>query len=164
MTLNQVALIAEISSAIAIFISLIYVAIQIKDSSKAARSSATSDATQSIQSFYMELGSNRQISELWYDILTTGKSKSKHDEFQFMMMTHSAFIAFQNSFYLSQEGTLNTELRDSIGSSIIAVRDLPGFVLYWKQRKGFFNKGYVDWIEGLSHSDKLDTFELYKNT
>ena len=62
MTLNQVALIAEISSAIAIFISLIYVAIQIKDSSKAARSSATSDATQSIQTFYMELGSNRQIS------------------------------------------------------------------------------------------------------
>ena len=69
MALDQVALIAEIISAIAIIISLLYVAIQVKDSSRAARSTAASDASQAILSFYLELGSNRQISELWYDIM-----------------------------------------------------------------------------------------------
>ena len=164
MKLNKIALLAEIISAFAIVVSLIYVAIQVNDSSKAARSSAAADATLSIQSWYMEIGSNRQTSDLWYDVMTTGKPKSKHDEFQFIMMTHAVFIAFQNSFYLSQEGTLNIELRESIGAAVIAVKDLPGFKFYWKQRKDFFNKGYVDWIEGLSRREKMDDLEVYDNT
>jgi len=76
---NTVGAIGEMLGAIGVILTLIYLAIQIKDSARAARSAAVTDATTAMQAFYLELGSNALSSQLFLRGLTKPDSLSKED-------------------------------------------------------------------------------------
>jgi len=162
MNWEAIGAVGEIGGAIAVIATLIYVATQVKGSARAARSAAVTDATTAMQAFYQELGSNPQTSELFLEGLTNPESLSRNDQFQYVMMMHSAFLGFQRSFFLAQEGTLDVGLRDSIGTAIIATNHLPGVQHYWRQRKSYFQPEFIDWVEGLLARDSLADMDAYQ--
>lgn len=163
MTLEQFGIIADIVGAIAIIVTLIYLSIQIKDSARASRSAAVTDATTAMQAFYQELGSNPATSKLFLVGLTEPDTLSAEEQFQYLMMMHSCFLGFQRSYFLAREGTLDVALRDSIGTAMHAVNQLPGMYLYWRQRKGYFQPEFVQWVEGLLARDPLTDMDAYRN-
>ncbi len=164
MTLLEWGALGELIGGIAIIGSLIYVGIQVKDSARATRSAAANDASVSMQSWYLEMGSNRQASDLWFNALTSPKPLSTHDEFQFMMMMHAAMLGIQNSYLLSQEGTLDPEVREAVTFAIVAVKDLPGIDRYWRQRRGFLHRGFADYVDALLLRDSVETLDMYKRS
>jgi hypothetical protein len=162
MSLEQLGIVADIVGAIAIIVTLIYLSIQVKDSARASRSAAVTDATTAMQAFYQELGSNPATSKLFLDGLTHPDTLSKEAQFQYLMMMHSCFLGFQRSFFLAREGTLDLALRDSIGTAMHAVNHLPGIHLYWRQRKGYFQPEFVEWVEGLLAREPLTEMDAYR--
>lgn len=162
MSLEQLGLIAEIIGAIAIIVTLVYLSVQVKDSARASRSAAVTDATTAMQAFYQELGSNPATSKLFLEGLTNPEALSQQDQFQYLMMMHSCFLGFQRSFFLAREGTLDVSLRDSIGTAMHAVNQLPGMDLYWRQRKAYFQPEFVEWVEGLLARDALTDMDAYR--
>jgi len=162
MNWEAIGAIGEIVGAITVFATLIYLAIQIKHGAQAARSAAVTDAITGMQAFYQELGTNQQASKLFLEGMTDPDSLSEQDRFQYIMMVHSAFLGFQRSFFLAQEGTLDVGLRDSIGTAIIAVNHLPGTHLYWRQRKLFFQQEFVLWVEDLLERESLADMGVYQ--
>ncbi len=164
MTLLEWGALGELVGGIAIIGSLIYVGVQVKDSAKATRSAAASDATVSVQTFYLEMGSNRQASEVLFNALTSPDPLSTHDEYQFMMMMQAAFAGLQNGYLLNQEGTLDAEFLDSISFGIVAAKDLPGMDRFWRQRRGYFHRGYADYVDGLLLRDADETLDIYKRS
>ena len=161
MNWEAIGAVGEIVGASAVIATLIYLALQIKDSARAARSAAVTDATTAMQAFYQELGSNPQASKLFLEGMTNPDSLSNEAEFQFVMLVHSAFLGFQRSFFLAQEGTLDVGLRDSIGTAVHAANHLPGTHFYWRQRKSFFQPEFVDWVEGLLAREPLTDMDVY---
>lgn len=149
-------------SAIAVVISLIYVGIQVNDNTSAIRSAAASDATSAMQSWYLEMGSNRQASDIWLNAMRSQEPLAANDEFQFMMSMHAAILGMQNSYLLSKEGTLDAEFREAVTTAIIAVKDLPGMKRYWRQRRGFFHTEFAKYVDGLLAQDTIDTLDIYK--
>ena len=127
--LSELASLAEIAGAFAVVISLIYVGIQVNDSASAVRSAAANDANVAVQSWYLQIGSDQQTSDLFYRALMSQEPLSDEEEFQFLMMLHGVFLGFQNSYLLAKEGTIDPELRESITMSISGVRRLPGMNL-----------------------------------
>jgi hypothetical protein len=162
MSLEQLGIIAEIVSAVAIIVTLLYLSIQVKDSARASRSAAVTDATTAMQAFYQELGSNSATSKLFLDALTKPDTLSEDARFQYLMMMHSCFLGFQRSFFLAREGTLDIALRDSIGTAIHAVNHLPGIHLYWRQRKMYFQPEFREWVEGLLAREPLPEMDAYR--
>jgi hypothetical protein len=160
--LQDWASIAEIVGGIAVIVSLIYVGLQVNDSTSAIRSSAASDATKTMQSWYLEMGRNRQTSDIWYNAMTSAEPLPARDEFQFMMSMHTAILGMQNSYLLSKEGTLDEEFREAVTTAIVAVKDMPGMARYWKQRKGFFHTGFAEYVDGLLVRDSIETLDIYK--
>ena len=77
------------------------------------------------------------------------------------MMTHAAFLAFQNSYLLAVEGSIDIELRESITSAILSVKDLPGMIRYWRQRKSYLHKDFVVYVDELFTRDTIDTVDIY---
>ena len=159
MSLEQLGVIAEIIGAIAIIATLVYLSRQIKDSARASRSAAVTDATTGMQAFYLELGSNPETSRLFLDGLTKPESLSQEAQFQYLMMMHSCFLGFQRSFFLAREGTLDVALRDGIGTAMHSVNQLPGMHLYWRQRKNYFQPEFVEWVEGLLAREPIHDME-----
>jgi len=162
MNWEAIGAVGEIAGAIAVIATLIYLAIQIKDSARAARSAAVTDATTAILDLYHELGSNPQTSELFLEGMENPESLSKQAQFQFLMLMHFGFLGFQRSFFLTQEGTLDVGLRDSIGTAVHAVNQMPGTHFYWKQRKSYFQPEFVRWIEDLLAQEPLTDMNVYQ--
>ena len=161
MNWEAIGAVGEIVGAITVVATLIYLAKQIKDSARAARSQSITDATTGMQAWYQELGSNPQVSELVLTGFRNPEALSKEAQFQWLMIMHACFIGFQRSFFLAQEGTLDVGLRNSIGTAIVAVNHMPGMDVYWRQRKAFFQPEFVDWVEGLKDREPLTDMDAY---
>ncbi len=160
--LSDVASMAEIIGAFAVVISLIYVGIQVNDSASAVRSASANDANSALQNWYLQIGSDQQTSELFYEGLTSEIALSDQKEFQFLMMFHGVFLAFQNSYLLAEEGTIDVELREALTRAILGVKDTPGMRRYWRQRKSFLHSAFADYVDQLLKQETNPSMDIYR--
>ena len=161
--LSKLASIAEIIGAFAVVISLIYVGIQVNDSALAVRSASANDANVSLQSWYLQIGSDQQTSKLFYKALTSEEALPSEEEFQFLMMLHGAFLAFQNAYLLAEEGAIDFELREAATAAILGVKSLPGMKRYWRQRKSYLHSGFADYVEQLLVQEVDVSVDIYRS-
>ncbi len=162
--LSDVASIAEIIGAFAVVISLIYVGVQVNDSAGAVQSASANDANIAVQSWYQQIGSDQQTSELFYEALTSEEALSNQEEFQFLMMLHGVFVAFQNSYLLAEEGTIDVELREALTSAILGVKELPGMRRYWRQRRSYLHSGFADYVDQLLKQETDVSVDIYRTS
>jgi len=160
--LSNLASIAEIIGAFAVVISLIYVGVQVNDSAGAVRSASANDANVAVQNWYQQIGSDQQTSELFYEALMSEVALSNQEEFQFLMMLHGVFLAFQNSYLLAEEGTIDVKLREALTSSILGVKDTPGMRRYWRQRKSYLHSAFADYVDQLHKQDTNPSMDIYR--
>ena len=160
--LSDLAGIAEIIGAFAVVISLIYVGVQVNDSAGAVRSASANDANIAVQSWYQQIGSDQQTSELFYEALTSEEALSNQEEFQFLMMLHGVFLAFQNSYLLAEEGTIDVELREALTSAILGVKDTPGMKRYWRQRRSYLHSEFADYVDQLLKQETNPSMDIYR--
>ncbi len=84
MNLQDWAYIAEIVGGIAVIVSLIYVGLQVNDSACAVRSAAASDATMAMQSWYLEMGRNRQVNRYHFtrhlSVIQNGYKRGEYEQ------------------------------------------------------------------------------------
>ena len=160
--LSEWASIAEIIGAFAVVISLLYVGVQVNDSASAVRSASANDANVALQNWYMQIGSDQQTSELFYEALTSEKALSNQEEFQFLMMLHGAFLAFQNGYLLAEEGTIDIELREALTAAILGVKELPGTKRYWRQRRSYLHPDFADYVDQLYEQQVGISVDIYR--
>ncbi len=161
--LAEYANLAEIIGAFAVVISLIYVGAQVSDSASAVRAASANDVNVALQSWYLEIGTDQQTSELFYESLMSEEALSNEEEFQFLMMLHGAFLAFQNSYLLAEEGTIDTELREAITAAIVGIKQLPGMRRYWRQRKSYLHSGFAEYVDQLLQLDTEVSVDIYRS-
>jgi hypothetical protein len=140
--LKKIASIAEVIGAIAIVISLIYVGIQVNDSTRAVRSATATETSAAISSWYAEVGSNSEATRILLNVMNDPESASREEALQFVYMIHGLMTEYQIAYYLSQEQTLDVQLRESLVNTITGVREQPGFLMYWQQRRDLFDPGF----------------------
>jgi len=92
MTVLEWGAIGELIGGIAIIVSLIYVGIQVNNSAGAVRSASANDANVAVQSWYQQIGSDQQTSELFYEALMSEEALSNQEEFQILMMFHALLL------------------------------------------------------------------------
>lgn len=160
--LSELANIAEVVGAFAVVVSLIYVGVQVNDSNSAVRSAAVNDANVAVQEWYMQIGSDMQTSRLFYKALMSNEALPNEDEFQFIMMFHGVFLAFQNSYLMSEEGTVDSELVDGLTGAILAVKDTPGLKRYWRQRRTTLHPRFVRYVDNLLEKKVETPMEVYR--
>ena len=79
-------------------------------------------------------------------------------------MSHGLFLEYQAAFYLSREGTLDLSLQESLVNTIAGVREMPGFLTYWGQRRGLFEPGFRAYVDEMleSGTTNLNLEQLYQ--
>ena len=152
---------ASTLSSVAVVVGLPFLWIQINDNSSAVRASAASSANEALQSWYRDIGTDPETSELWYRAMTSSEPLENHEEFQFLMLTHAGFLAFQNSYFLEREGTIDKVTLEAITAAVRAIQDLPGMERYWPQRKSYLHSGFVEYVEGLIGQPGSNKDDIY---
>ena len=144
----------EILGAIGVILSLIFVGIQIRENNRATMSAMASASADSASAWYVEIGNNDQSSTLFYQYLANPNSLSPEQKFQAVMNLHGLFLIFQNTYYLANEGTLEAQIQHTLTEAIAGVKGQPGLLLFWKQRRSIFLKGFQDYVDAILASDR----------
>lgn len=159
--LKKVALFIEIIGGIAIIISLLFVGLQLRENTKATRSSTATSTIDTMTNWYVVMGTNGEASSSFYRFLENPESMTKEERLQHIYNFHGLFLAFQNSYYLSLEGTLDERIPKSLNQVIYGVKDQPGFKLYWKSRKSIFFEEYRNYVDNLLKSKNIVSDGIY---
>lgn len=159
--LEQVALIVEIIGGIIIMISLIFVGLQLKESTKATRSATAVTTVSELTSWYSNLGNSEQGSYVFWNFMTNPDSITPVERFQAIMNLHGILLTWQNSYYLVKEGTLDKRVQESLLEIINGVKNNPGFQIFWQSRKAIFLKEFQEYVEEIMATDKTNSEGIY---
>ena len=148
-TLQEWANLAEIVGNAAIILSLVFVGLQISDTTKEMRATTAYNATVALQTWYNEVGTNEQAAKVFRKGMNDPASLSKDEALQFLMSIHGIILAYQSVYFLGDEGTLDAALYKAMVSTMVAAVPTPGYKWYWQQRADHFTdefRGFVDQI------------------
>ena len=161
--LSDIASIAEIIGAVAIVLSLIFVGVQLKDSTRATRSATANEAISTLTAWYAEIGTDEQTSSLFWNAMADPEARTPEEWFQFTMVFHGIMLTFQNSFYLANEGTLDEEIHQSMTEVLVGVKDQPGLHRYWRQRRSIFYRDFQDYVDSILAVERRVSDGIYKD-
>jgi pullulanase/glycogen debranching enzyme len=142
--------IAELLGAIATLVMLVYLAIQLRQNTKAIQSN----------SFH---AANTALSDNFTKTVEETKLKFKDweecDEYEKLAQIEGVgkyFTMYETMFYLNRDGTLNPELWKSRSDHIRLMLENPNGGAFWKERRRWFAdsfRKYVDEIAATSEDD-----------
>ena len=144
----------------AVVISLVFVGIEVNESTRATRSATAAETTATIAEWYTSLGSDQQVSSTLRRFITDPQSLTLEEQYQATMTLHSLMLILQSSFYLEEEGTLSPQIRRSMTKAILSE---PGVRFYWEQRKPIFvNENFIAFMEQTLSGDNAHSKDLYR--
>ena len=161
--LDRLAQMAEIFGGLAILISLLFVGIQLKENTEATRSSTATSTIGTMTDWYVTMGTDAEASRSFWKFLAEPDSMLPEERLQHIYNLHGLLLTFQNSYYLSLEGTLDQRIPESLNQVLIGVKDQPGFHLYWNARKSIFFQEYREYVDEILKSEVNISESVYQN-
>ena len=144
----------------ALVLSLVFVGLEVNESTRATRSATAAETTATIAEWYTALSSDREVSSVLRRFIADPKALSLEEQYQATMNLHALMLILQNSFYLEEEGTLSPQLRRSMTQAITSE---PGVRFYWEQRKPIFvNEKFIAFMEQLFVDGYTHSKDLYR--
>ena len=161
MPLDQIANIAEIFGMIVVAITLIFLTAQMREYTRATKSATASATAELTATWYYYIGNNPHTSALFWRYIENPDALTTEERYQMILNLHGLFLSFQNSFYLSLQGTLDVEIRQSLTEVIVAIKHTAGIHHFWKARKKIFFKEFQEYIDGVLASEHSVAESLY---
>lgn len=147
MSLNDLANIGQVIGAIAVVISLIYVAIQIRQNTNAVRSATAQSVHEHFASWYRLLASDSAVAQVVIDGLKDYHSLSEKEKARFIAV-FMAFLSYsQNAFLKWRQGLLEPSLWMGWEQLIMNLAGAPGGRAFWKERSYLFGEEFRRHVE-----------------
>jgi hypothetical protein len=161
MPLEQLANLAEVFGMLVVGITLIFLTVQTRQGARATRSAAAIESSSMVTAWYRSVGTSEQTSRLFLEALANPDDRTPEEWLQFVFVFHGLLLAFQNSFYLAREGTLDERINESLTQVVLGVKEQPGFQRYWQQRRSLFFAEFQEHIDAIRASDRRASEGVY---
>lgn len=154
MNWEAIGAVGEIIGALAVFMTLVYLAIQIRQNTKAVQSSALDSAFNRISGLRHSLSENPELAQLY---LKGGKDPASLDEIEltrYRIMLHNMFMSQSNIYFQTKLADLSTDTWDSQISVISRVLNSPGGQWFWENYSAEFETQFQDEVNKLMQSNE----------
>jgi len=143
MNWTAIATIAEIIGAAGVIASLIYLAVQIRQSTKVARAETTKDLYLASRAAILEIAANDELTKIWTDIRNF-ESEGIARRYAFYQ---SFFRLYELQFNLAGQGLLDKDIAQSY---MLVIRMFAGteyFPDYWQKARREFNDAFATYVD-----------------
>jgi len=145
--LNWMLFILETISVIAVIISLIYLARQIRQNTEAMRDQAARDVTLALQQFSTFFIHDNGITQIFLAGLQDAENLSPEDFMRFNALMSYLFSSFETSLTYHRRGMFNDEDQELYGQTILELMKNPGVQFWWQQNKVIYNRAVHTYIQ-----------------
>ena len=147
MSLNDLANLGQVIGALAVVISLIYVAFQIRQNTNAIRSATAQTVHEHFANWYQLIAADAELAQIAANGLRDYSSLSEQERVRFIA-TFMSFISYsQNAFLKWREGLLKPALWLGWEQVMMNLFGAPGGKVLWKERSYLFGEEFRRYIE-----------------
>jgi hypothetical protein len=143
MSLNDLANIGQVIGAIAVVISLIYVALQIRQNTNAVRSATVQTVHEHFAKWYHLVAADDELAQIVATGLRDYESLSEKQRVRFIAAFMSFLSYSQNAFLKWRQGLLASPLWLAWEQVMMNLFGAPGGKAFWKDRAYMFGRGSV---------------------
>lgn len=159
MTLEQLSLVAQIVSAVAVIASLIFVGVQLRQATAAIRASSSEAHAALYTELVHSIIDNADFARIWTIGLEDPKSLSDEEWVRFVAYASALFRQYETSRVQWLRGRLDDEHWRTIENQAISFGRLPGLEAAWKLRGHWYSPDFRAWFEGLRPYDAQGAYE-----
>lgn len=143
MNWEAAATIAEIVGAAGVIASLIYLAVQIRQSTKVSRAEMTKDLYLASRAAIMDIASNDELARISTEI----RQFESQDLMRRNMFYQSFFRLYELQYNLRSQGLLDEHIARSYTLIIRMWARTVYFADYWSRHRGEFNEGFATYVD-----------------
>jgi hypothetical protein len=147
MSLNDLANIGQVIGAIAVVISLIYVAMQIRQNTNAVRSATAQSVHEHFANWYHLIAADSELARIAANGLRDYQSLSENERTRFIAVFMSFLSYSQNAFLKWRQGLLAPSLWLGWEQVMMNLFGAPGGKALWKERGYMFGDEFRRYIE-----------------
>ena len=141
MTIGQLGSIGEFVAAIATIITLIYVALQIRQNSRLLENAAHRGIQDDADRWRAYLINNREVASLYRTGLIEWDKLDSDDKFRYRMLQDQLFYGWQYAFHARDRTLENTQKK-----FLLATLAQAGGKAYWEEAKTRFDEEFVQYV------------------
>ncbi len=135
--------IAEIVGAIGVIASLLYLAVQIRQSTKVARAETTKDLYLASRDAILQIASNDALAKIWTNIRNF-ESEEIARQYAFYQ---SFFRLYELQYHLAEQDLLDSDIAESYTLIIRMFARTDFFSTYWSKARGEFNVKFANYVD-----------------
>ncbi len=162
MPLDQLANIAEISAAVLVIVSLMYVGLQVRQNTVAIKSQTIGSAIQLAQTELLWHG-NKEFAQLFQKSINAPETLTEDDIHQLNAWNIMMLRGRSNDYQQYKMGTLGEE-RWKVNESVVKYALSGQWHRNWLKIGGrhFFADEFIDWVESVLDGSDFDTPAFYE--
>ena len=147
MTIEELGAIGDFVGGVAIIISLIYVGFQIRQHSRAERSTTAQAATEMVESVYVPVMNDASLADLTIRGMEDPTSLSPVEMARFTSHWQNGFFTLQNWYYQHRAGNLDNDIWAGWSQVFTDIYTTPGIQYFWERRRQYFAPKFRDYLE-----------------
>jgi len=144
---DAIAAIGEILGAIAVVISLVYVAAQVGQNTKALRRSASAEAVAAIRDWNRDIAVNPELNRVYRQGIEGLASLTDGDRAQFGVIVFNLFKTFEDLQYQYLNGAMDPQVWSGWENIARVSLTSPGCREYYETRHSYFNPHFQEWMK-----------------
>lgn len=141
---------AEMISAAAVVISLIYLAVQIRSGTKALKTTIRDSVFQSLIEWNTDVMADPDLAHIFQEGSRDINTLTERERARFVHVMYSFFKLFENIYIHYLEGSAGKEAWESNRMILLAYSPLPGTQFYWRSRSAIFDPRFRAMVDTLS--------------
>jgi hypothetical protein len=147
MNWEAIGAIAEVLGACAVFLTLVYLAVQIRQNTTALQSAASQSIHENFAEWYSRTQSDPELLDLSIRGMEDYACLTQTERAQFIGLFMSFCIHMQNAFYKWREGSLSPELWRGWEFVSLNIFATPGGKQFWNERRYLFADAFQEYVK-----------------
>lgn len=147
MTLSELSDLAQVLGAVAVIVSILYLALQIRQNTRALRLSVHHALSDSHSHYNILLAQNSELANLFRTGAADLAALSAEDRHQFDRLLWHVFIQIEDAYYHRQEGALPGPLSERFSKVLPTWLDQPGLRSWFESQKHVMSDDFVRYVQ-----------------
>lgn len=147
MNWEAIGAIGEIVGAAAVFISLIYLASQIRISNRASKQAVEQHMLDNVRNWLGRISDSDSLSAIWMRGSRDDPKLTEEEWIRYGTLCHEVTLSWERSFLLEREGSVSSSLGEREKHMRRIVIGSPGYRKWFAARKVAFTKEFVELME-----------------
>ena len=154
--LQYLANLGEVVGAIVVILSLIYLAIQVRQNTQAQRTENYSRALDRLAAMQSMLSQDGETSHIFSKAVLDTSKLTSQERVRFTWSMYEAFGAFEFMFHASRTNAIPKEVWTRWSSGVAWWLSFPGVQTWWQVRPVAFTESFTAFVESLLKDNPTD--------